>query len=132
MSHTIDRYWKQFLIEKNLSKQLNYYESFYFGSNEISATNLLKLVLEGKKIATCSAQLDYILQNKELPKENDYSIVTNFLKKPKCIIQTTNILTMPFKEMTFDICRFEGEDATLASWQKTYRLFHLYREKIRL
>lgn len=129
MKQTINNYWKQFLIEKNLPKKMNYYETFYFGSNETSATNLLKLVLEGKKVATCSAKMDYILQAEALPKTNDYSIVTNFSKEPKCIIQTTDVLTLPFKKMTFDICQFEGEDTTLASWQEKHIDFFTHTGK---
>ena len=30
---------------------------------------------------------------------------------------------MPFRDMTFDVCKREGEDDTLESWQQGHRKF---------
>lgn len=46
-------------------------------------------------------------------KVGDYTIVTDFLNIPKCIIQTTKITIIPFKEMTYEICQREGENENL-------------------
>ncbi len=39
------------------------------------------------------------------------------------MIRTSNVRILPFHEMTYDICRLEGEDDTLESWQKGHRRF---------
>ena len=39
------------------------------------------------------------------------SIVTDWEGIPKCVIETTNVMIIPFKEITFDICKLEGEDS---------------------
>lgn len=109
----IKTYWEKFSKENKLSSDVNYLEAFYFGADKISANNLLNLVLDGKKVATSSAQEEYTLNNEREPKVNDYSIVTDFEGNPKCIIQTTDVIKLKFEDMTYDLCKFEGEDLTL-------------------
>ena len=46
------------------------------------------------------------------------SIVTDWEGIPKCVIETTNVMIIPFKEITFDICKLEGEDDNLESWRE--------------
>ena len=41
----------------------------------------------------------------------------------KCVIETTNVMIISFKDMTFDICKREGEDETLESWQEGHIRF---------
>ena len=62
----------------------------------IVMNHLSKTYPNGKK-ATASSYHAFKLQGLELPQINDYSIVTNFNKEPKCIIQTKEILILPFK-----------------------------------
>lgn len=83
-----------------------------------------------KKTATSSAQEEYILNNEREPKVNDYSIVTDFEGVPKCIIQTTNVIKLKFEDMTYDLCKFEGEDLTLETWQdKHIEFFNIVGKK---
>ena len=42
---------------------------------------------------------------------------------PKCVIETTNVRILPFKDITYDICRLEGEDDSLESWRKGHISF---------
>lgn len=116
----IESYWNDFLSRENQPLDTNYFEAFYFGSDRQSADHLLQLVLEGKKSATSSAEEEYLLINEREPKIGDFSIVTDFDGNPKCIIQTTEILKLKFNEMTYDICRLEGEDLTLETWQEKH------------
>lgn len=116
----VETYWQQFLITNNKPKATNYFEAFYFGSDRESAEHLLELVLAGQKRATSSAEEEYILTNEREPQVGDYSIVTDFAGNPKCIIQTTEVLKLRFDEMTYDICRLEGEDLTLKTWKEKH------------
>ncbi len=116
----IQHFWQRFLKQNDLPSTTSYFECFHFGMQEQSANILLALVLEGKKKATASSLYAY---ENTMPKVNDYSIVTDFANNPKCVIQTTNVQTIPFNEMTFEICKREGEDDNLASWQEGHRRF---------
>lgn len=116
----IEEYWNCFLIQNKISLSTPYFEAFYFGYDQKSADNLLKLVLSGKKTATSSAQEEYSLTGEKEPQVGDYSIVTNYIGEPKCIIQTTKVKKLKFKDMTYELCKLEGEDAILKTWQDTH------------
>lgn len=116
MKQIIDNYWNQFLRDTKLPSNTTYIESFAFGINEEIANSLLELVLSGTKTATCSSKIEYEITNTKIPQIGDYSIVTNWAGTPKCIIKTVAVTYMKFKEMTYNICKREGEDENLDSW----------------
>lgn len=117
----IAEFWDEFLKSTGRDLSTKYYECFYFGFYEALANELLELVLSGKKTATTGSLADYEKENQRIPIPGDLSIVTNWAGEPKCIIETTNVMVMPFKDMTYDICRREGEDDTLESWRQNHR-----------
>ncbi len=117
------QYWKEFLIKTNRDLSLRYYECFHFCNSEELANSLLQLVLDGKKKATASSLLYYQAVNEPIPQVGGFSIVTDFAGNPKCVIETTNVMILPFRDMTFDICKREGEDDSLKSWQEGHIRF---------
>lgn len=58
-----------------------------------------------------------------MPKAGDYSIVTDWDGNPRCVIQTKKVTVLPFKEITYELCKKEGEDDNLESWQRNHRAF---------
>ena len=58
-----------------------------------------------------------------MPEKGSYSIVTDWEGVPKCVIETTNVRILPFKDVTYDICKLEGEDDSLESWRKGHISF---------
>ncbi|MBS4198552.1 ASCH domain-containing protein [Bacillus sp. FJAT-49732] len=110
----IETYWEKFLEETNTPNQP--YTSWHFELNEKLANELLELVLEGKKKATAPSIYDF--ENEPLPEVGDYSVITNWSGEPKCIIQTTSVQILPFKDVTFELARLEGEDENLESWRE--------------
>jgi Uncharacterized protein conserved in bacteria len=120
---TEEEFWKEFLQKTDKDSKTEYFESFHFCLTEELANSLLELVLCGKKTATTSSLLEYEKTGERLPQVGDYSIVTDWDKNPRCVIETTAVTILPFNEMTFDICRREGEDDTLESWQDGHRRF---------
>ncbi|WP_368652506.1 ASCH domain-containing protein [Ornithinibacillus sp. 4-3] len=120
MDNKVHAYWENFLLETNRAKETKCFEVFYFGSTEKSANYLLKLVLQGRKTATASSIYQYKLTDSNYPKVGDLSIVTDYNGNPKCIIETRETLQLKFSDMTYDICKREGEDDTLESWQQKH------------
>ena len=106
----IEEFWKRFLEAKKMDPNTKYIESFHFELTEKWANELLRLVLEGRKRATASSLFAYSQDGQSMPKVGDYSIVTDWDGNPKCVIQTTTVQTIPYSEMTFDVCKREGED----------------------
>lgn len=116
-------FWRRFLAETGRDPNTKYLECFHFDLNERSANALLALVLEGKKRATSSSLYAFQLEGCEMPKPGSLSIVTDWDGNPRCVIETTSVVVLPFCEITFELCSREGEDDTLESWQRGHRRF---------
>ncbi len=123
MNDKITAFWQAFLRETSRSKDTVPYEVFYFGMTKELADGLLELVLDGKKTATTSSLTAFEVGGQRHPMPGDLSVVTDFAGTPRCVIETTAVCTMPFREMTYDICKREGEDDTLESWQAGHARF---------
>ena len=115
---TVETFWGNFLRETGRRPDTKYLESFHFDLDEKSANELLELVLSGKKCATASSLLAYEKEQSKAPEVGDLSIVTDWDGEPRCVIETTAVSIYRFKDITFDICKREGEDDCLESWRK--------------
>lgn len=126
---TIDQFWQNFLIATQQDLNTPYIEIFHFELTEKLANELLALVISGKKQATASSLLAYTKENGRIPEVGDYSIVTDWHGTPHCVIETTAVTILPFKEITYEICKREGEDDNLESWQRGHRAFFINEGK---
>jgi len=126
MDH-ITVFWQTFLKETKRDPSTIYVDSFHFELTEIWANSLLQLVLEGKKKATACSLNAYLLENEPLPQVGNLNIVTDWKNVPYCVIETTKVTCLPYKDMTYDIAKLEGEDDDLASWQRGHERY--YREE---
>ncbi len=102
---------------------LDHMEKWHFELTESACGHLLELVLEGKKRATASSLLSYQLTGDELPKEGSLSAITDWDGNPRCVIMTTRVRILPYRSITFDIAKLEGEDDSLASWRENHEAF---------
>ena len=114
----VNEFWENFLKETNRGRDTSYIDCFHFELTEKWANELLRLVLIGQKQATSSSLLAYQIEGDRIPEPGDLSIVTDWDGVPRCVIETTNVTILPFKDITYDICRREGEDDSLESWRK--------------
>ena len=98
-------------------------EKWHFELTEGACNYLLDLVLKGQKKATASSVLGYRIEGEEIPKEGNLSVITDWDGNPRCVIKTTRVRIIPYKDITFDIAKLEGEDDTLESWRKNHEKF---------
>ena len=117
---TVQAFWEAFLQETGRPAETPCLESFHFDLTEKWANELLRLVLEGKKRATSSSLTCYELEGARVPAPGDLSIVTDWAGEPHCVIETTQVDILPFRDMTFALCRLEGEDDCLDSWRRSH------------
>lgn len=103
-------------------------EKWHFERSEDAANYILGLVLTGKKRATASSLWGYA-EDEPIPKVGDVSVITYWDGTPACIVKTTAVRIIPYREMTYDIARLEGEDDTLESWQRNHKAFWLEEGK---
>lgn len=118
MGKKVSEFFKDFLEQTNSANR-----HFTFGRlcyDEQSANEAIELILQGKKTVLFSSLYSYEYGIKKLPKINDFFVVTNWQKEPKCIIKTTDIKITPFKDISQDIIKLGGKDNSLESWRKYY------------
>ena len=91
---------------------------WHFGDNKKMADELFQLVLNGDKSATSH------LYNKGEKLHKGFSILTNWNKTKKILIQTTKIYITTFDKVTQEHAFKEGEkDKSLKSWKAVHRKF---------
>ncbi len=119
----VEAFWEEFVKCSNLDAQTRYFECFHFELSEYWANELLRLVLCGQKKATASSIRSFEVEGSRIPQEGDYSIVTDWDGNPRCVIRTTKVTILPFCEVSYELCKLEGEDDDLESWRKGHRSF---------
>lgn len=97
------------------------FDVWYFGNSQALALKLARLVLDGTKKGTCGSLplLDQL--NIPKPKQGGISVITDYLGKPLCIIETVHWFISPYSEVTEEFARSEGEgDLSLAYWREAH------------
>ena len=113
-----DQMWQAYkILNQSIGDKI---DAWAFG---VEADYLAELVLMGQKTATSSAFDLYAVGNEPLPKENELSVILDSKENAICIIETTKVEVIPFKEVSENHAYKEGEgDRTLAYWQKLMRI----------
>jgi uncharacterized protein YhfF len=117
---TVRKLWQDFLeaAGDNEATTEKKYTAWHFCDNEKDADELADLVIQGIKRATASLFLAYETEREDLPKVGDYSIITDWAGRARCIIQTVRIEIVPFGKVTPEFAATEGEgDKSLKYWR---------------
>lgn len=110
--------WERFCEKSGIKAD---YDDWAFGG---APDALAELVLNGIKTAMASAYPLYEQEQEPLPKAGDYSVILNTKGEAVCIIRTTKVYVVPFREVSADHAFREGEDdRSLESWRKVHRDF---------
>lgn len=116
--NAIEAFWQDFLKRAGLPEDTRYFDVFAFGRGKAMGDELLALVLAGQKTATTSAVPSYEATGDPLPAVGGYSVVLDGDGAPRCVIETTAIAIQPFREVSWEMARREGEDENLESWRE--------------
>ncbi|GAP77479.1 MULTISPECIES: ASCH domain-containing protein [Brachybacterium] len=99
-------------------------EAWAFGATPEHADGLLRLVLEGVKTGTASSLCDYEADGDPLPEVGELSIILDGSGAPRAVLETTEVVTVPFDQVTGEHAHAEGEgDRTLAAWRQIHERF---------
>jgi uncharacterized protein YhfF len=124
MNEAAHEYWQTFLGSHPEIPEDTPYQVWNFGNTREMAEELAGLVMSGKKFATASLATVNELKPDETPIPDGYSVVTNLDGDPLCIIQTTEIRHIPFKEVDAQFASDEGEgDQTLEYWRGVHHSY---------
>lgn len=117
-------FWNEFRAETNGVGADEPYQVWYFGNTPELAMELADLVIAGTKFATASLAAVNEIKPDEAPILDGYSVVTDFHGSPMCVIQTTEIRHLPFREVDAQFAADEGEgDRTLEYWRDVHRRY---------
>ena len=99
-------------------------EAWAFGATPEHADGLLRLVLDSVKTGTASSLRDYEADGDPLPEVGELSIILDGSGAPRAVLETTEVVTVPFDQVTAEHARSEGEgDRTLAAWRQIHERF---------
>jgi len=87
------------------------------------ADELIQLVLNGTKRATCCLARDF--SDEPLPAPGDLWIMTDSQTVPRCVIETTHVELTPIREVTAEFAFIEGEgDRSLTYWKREHDAYY--------
>lgn len=129
-SSSVDAYWQKYLDAHGLAKNTPFYGECAFGTDADESTELLSLVLLGKKQANCSALASFHLDNESLPVKGARYVLTDWAGKAWGIIQTIDVKVLPYNAITWEMAQKEGSDDTMESWIENHNEFFAYDSSI--
>ena len=116
---SVIKIWEDYLV--SIDDTNKSYTSWHFCDNEKDANELAKLVREKVKRGTTSLYYFYELENEELPKEGNCSVITDWNGIAQCIIKTKKVTIRAFKDISEEFAKIEGEgDKSLKYWRQVH------------
>lgn len=121
MSDTAEQLWSAFLASGTDGAALAAaasYSAWPFGIGSAMADELLELVLSGRKRATAGALWSYEHEGEPVPVPGDYSVILDGAGRARCVIRTTHVEIVPFRDVDQAFASAEGEgDLSLGYWR---------------
>lgn len=116
MNKAAQMYWEEYWKGGNAPPSVREWQ---FGD---TPDYLAQLVIDGVKIATCSAYIFYDLENRPLPTQEDYGIILDSNGEPVAIIKTVEVNLIPMNEVTEEFAIAEG-DGSYQNWKEIHTRF---------
>lgn len=115
----IQDYWNTFL-EKTHQKEDEalFSGELTFEDNSFNGLEKLNLVLSGRKTVIFSLFDSYSINREPMPLSGEVYIVEDRNRDPRCIIEVTDVLVLPFCDVGWELARLEGEDENLEQWRE--------------
>lgn len=120
-SDEVRQFWAEFCNSSSVGID-EPYQVWYFGNSAAMADELTELVLVGQKVATASLLKTNELRPSDAPIVGGYSVVTDLKGEPKCVLQSTAVEEVRFKDVTAEFAAAEGEgDLSLEYWRTVHQ-----------
>jgi uncharacterized protein YhfF len=98
--------------------------AFSFGDSPALADELLALVLEGRKTATCSRLQDYGDGKEPMPQLGRHDVVLDGQARAAAVVETIELTYRRFDEVDAAFAYDEGEgDRSLSSWREAHETY---------
>jgi len=119
MNEKAKEYWNKFWGSKEQPQQVT---AEQFGYDTI-IDELAKLIVEGKKTATCSAHTLYEIAKEPLPAVGKYTIILNSKNDPVAIIRTSEVQIIKMNEVSEELALAEGSPTYDYWWNAHKEIF---------
>lgn len=118
----IQDFWNDFLEKTHQNKdEVGFSGELQFEDNNFTGLEKLNLVLSGQKTVIFSPFEAYAINREPMPLNGEVYIVEDRNKEPRCIIEVTDVLVLPFNDVGWELARQEGEDENLEQWREKQR-----------
>jgi uncharacterized protein YhfF len=95
-----------------------------FGDSPESSEELLALIRAGRKRAGAALLWAYEFEHEAVPVPGEVEVVVDHRGAPCLVIRTTEVVVVPFNQVTAAFAAREGEgDGSLAYWRKVHTDF---------
>jgi uncharacterized protein YhfF len=119
----VEAFWREFCRLHGVAPGERH-DAFAFGDDPALQDELVTLVLRGSKRATAMLVLEHEVGGDPMPVEGGHSVVLDGAGRPRCVIRTTEVRVVPFRDVDPAFAHDEGEgDRTLASWRENHRSY---------
>jgi len=121
---SVKSYWQQFL--GSLPSDSPYHSKAYiaegWGDSPAMADELGALIVQGIKIATCSALWEWEAEGNPIPQKGLITVALDGHGEPLCIVESVEVTIRKYNEVDADFARDEGEgDLSLKYWRAAHR-----------
>lgn len=98
-------------------------QAWSFGDNAEMANALARLVVSGRKTASCCSLASYLAEA-SAAKIGSYHIILDGQHSPVCVIRMLSLRLVRFCDVTEEFARKEGEgDLSLEYWREEHKAF---------
>jgi len=97
--------------------------TFKFGDGPELCAELIALVRQGKKRATCGALSEFEVEPEAMPVVGRCDIAANWDGTPALVIRTVKVEKIRFCDVTEEMALAEGEDDDLAGWRRGHEAY---------
>ena len=120
LNPSVPRLWADYLAKCG-GPHLPVPPAWHFCDTEVDADTCASLVMAGRKRATAPSLWFFELHGLMPPQVGDLAIVTNWQGMAQCIIRTTDVRILRFREITPEHAQLEGEgDGSLDEWRAVH------------
>lgn len=117
----LDEYWQKFLKETGRDSEEKCSGDLNFNAKGFVNAELNALALSGQKTAFFTSLAEFNIDMEPLPISGELYILVDNNENPLCVLEITNVKTIPFNEVTWEMAKKEGEDENLESWREKQR-----------
>ncbi|PWE51734.1 ASCH domain-containing protein [Thioclava sp. NG1] len=97
--------------------------TFTFGDSRELCDQLLALIRQGKKTATCGALTYFTEGGEDMPVVGRRDIALDWDGKPAVMIETIEVTIRRFCDVDEDFALAEGENETLIGWRRDHQAY---------